>query len=87
MMSQIEIWEMQKCCAAAEEQRRRRHRGFSPQRLIVLIAGVMLMAMSACLAAYLIKATIAMTGADFLAVAIFGEAAGITAVLAAILLR
>ncbi|MCI6991909.1 MAG: hypothetical protein MR892_00490, partial [Clostridiales bacterium] len=45
--------------------------------LFVLIAGIILTAMSSCLIAYVLKMTVAMTGVSFLITGIVGALAGL----------
>lgn len=81
MMSQIEIWNMEEYCSRKNRERQaKRAAVLSGAGLFVLIAGIILTAMSSCLIAYILKMTVAMTGVSFLITGIVGALAGLALV-------
>lgn len=80
-MSQIEIWNIEEYCNRRNSQMQKRKSGvLTGASLFVLIAGIILTAMSACLITYVLKMTVAMTGVIFLLTGIAGALAGLVLV-------
>ncbi len=76
MMSQIEIWNMEEYCSRKNRERQAK-RSAVLSGAGLLIAGIILTAMSSCLIAYVLKMTVAMTGVSFLITGIVGALAGL----------